>query len=50
MAMRTDCPRDQHGRTYDDQTKRLTCSDKTCSCADRHRPLSEPERKQWVGE
>ena len=34
MAIRTDCPKDAHGRFR---------------CADCHRALSEQERKDWTG-
>lgn len=65
MAMRTDCPKDGHGRFLVGRRaellvrregvlaelggNRLNCSDKACRCADCHKVLSEQERKDWTG-
>jgi hypothetical protein len=46
--MRTDCPRDGHGRTL--VGLRLTCPDKKCSCDECHRQLTEAEAKIWKPE
>jgi hypothetical protein len=43
------CPRDGHGRFFDDSTERLNCSVKECRCGECHKALSERERKDWTG-
>ena len=48
--MKTDCPRDGHGRTLITATRRLTCADKKCQCAECHRQLTEAEAKVWRSE
>jgi hypothetical protein len=50
MATRTDCPKDSHARILVVGTRRLTCDDKGCRCAECHRSVTELEMKDWKGE
>jgi hypothetical protein len=47
--MTRECPYDGHGRTYNEQSKTVDCGTKGRGCGECHRPLSEEDRKAWIG-